>query len=370
MFKVKKIVFVIEEEYLTNGPEKSIVDGLSKNLLSDYSYEIVTCPVALRRRLNKKIMNDFYNRLTIATDNAVALVAIACSVSYCIIPKFSKFPSSLSLISYMGDSNVRGLRSVLDSIRCDKLCSNLKNRCLLKMRIKLYGHKEQKVLDRYEKILYITNTDVQYAVSNYQVDKAKVGLLEYAINKAPDIKTRQPGNLLKVGFIGTFHPNSISLDLDWFINATEKIIENNNLNIKIIIAGRRITEQQRDELNQYKFVECIGEVESLEEFYNSIDFVFSTVTKTAGVLTKVVEAFSYGKMVLGYRKNFDGIDAMKEGIHYIPVDTEEELESALKHIVDKKVDIVAMGRMAKAELEKCFTWDVRAKELINFIEKE
>ncbi len=67
-------------------------------------------------------------------------------------------------------------------------------------------------------------------------------------------------------------------------------------------------------------MEYWGEVHKLSDFYGSVHLIFTTVPKQSGILTKVIEAFGYGKCVVGYRSNFVPIMGIEEGNDYLGAD--------------------------------------------------
>ena len=110
----------------------------------------------------------------------------------------------------------------------------------------------------------------------------------------------------------------------------------------------------------------IGDFE-LETIYLNAEFVISPVKKTAGMLNKVIEAMSFGKLVLGYNYNFMSLDNSKNGIHFIGVDTHSEFLAEMLKIVHDHKRIKKMGILAKKYVDNCLSWELILFKYCQFI---
>ncbi len=105
------------------------------------------------------------------------------------------------------------------------------------------------------------------------------------------------------GFIGSDKVPQNFQSIEYLIQLWERC----NIKYKLIIAGDNSMAHSFNNPN----IEMLGFVENLQDFYSQIDALIAPSFVKGGVKTKVIEAFSWGKPVLGNAITFDGISISK-----------------------------------------------------------
>ena len=112
-------------------------------------------------------------------------------------------------------------------------------------------------------------------------------------------------------------------------------------------------------------VEYIGFVESLDDFYGNIDAILSTVTKECGVINRILEAWGYGKIAIGFRKNFlPFVDAV-EYTNYYCAEKPEEFLKVIKELQRSQDSLYRKGEASVKLVKEQYTWEKSAN---NFVE--
>lgn len=91
-----------------------------------------------------------------------------------------------------------------------------------------------------------------------------------------------------------------------------------NINSKLIIIGKGF-EFLNNEFPDKNFL-TLGFINDLEKYYLNADFVINPVFSGSGMKTKTIEAFMYGKTVVGTEEAFVGIDDNLKDIAFISDD--------------------------------------------------
>ncbi len=113
---------------------------------------------------------------------------------------------------------------------------------------------------------------------------------------------------LRLGFIGA--ANSVnSLNLRRFLNQFYRHLRLYDLPVRVIVAGG-VCAQIGDD---YPFVERVGRVEDLADFYHNIDAVIAPLEFSTGIKIKIGEALAWGVPVLATRNAFDGFQDFHAG---------------------------------------------------------
>lgn len=101
--------------------------------------------------------------------------------------------------------------------------------------------------------------------------------------------------------------------LRWYIN---NILD--NLNSRLLIIGKGF-EFLNSEFKNRNFI-TLGFVDELEPYYLNADFVINPVFSGSGMKTKTIEAFMYGKTIIGTHEAFIGIEEDLKDIAFIADD--------------------------------------------------
>lgn len=370
---MKNIIFLAEENYMEIGPEKTIICGMKKVMEKEFEVSIVKCPISCARRKNKKcVMESVQKVRDKMNDNTYAVIVFSCTICYYMIPYFQKMQySGIPVVAYLGDCNARGFAAEFKYMKDYK--RNIDAGTVIKKLARYFMHwyKESVVLEKYRLAIYLTESDVSYAKQIHKKISAHMRVIPYGLpipvlNKKKCVLDLKKN--FKIGYLGTFNSETIAMNLAWFLNMWRDTVYGDFPHIQIVIAGRNASKEDREYFGEYEFVKFIGEVDRLEDFYNNVDVVITTVPKEAGIITKVAEAFAYGKCVVGFRRNFAPIVNCLEGTHYLPADSKEEFLHIFTDIMEGKVDIDRIGQDARTLIMKNYQWDSQKEKLIEYIE--
>lgn len=160
-------------------------------------------------------------------------------------------------------------------------------------------------------------------------------------------------------FVGkNYYPNIIGIE--WFYeNVLPKLCDN----ILLQIVGRGL-EFLKNEFSDTR-VEVIGEVESLESYYQNADIVIAPLFDGGGMKSKTVEAISYGKTFVGTEESLFGfweempIQVKNKMIYQS--NQEEEWINVLNKLVD--MDIPKFNPSVYKLFEEKFSYDISKEKL-------
>lgn len=82
------------------------------------------------------------------------------------------------------------------------------------------------------------------------------------------------------------------------------------------MAGRGDSSESIERIKMYNHVEYLGEVDCLADFYGQVDLIVTNVIKK-WLLNKILEAWPYGKCVIGYEHIFYAFESAEKGMHYL-----------------------------------------------------
>jgi glycosyltransferase involved in cell wall biosynthesis len=109
---------------------------------------------------------------------------------------------------------------------------------------------------------------------------------------------------LRVGFVGAL--NSVNIvNMRRFLERFSRWVRLYNPPIRVIIAGNVCRALPDD----YAFVEKLGRVEALADFYHSVDAIVAPLEFSTGIKIKVGEALGWDKPVIATHNAFDGFRA-------------------------------------------------------------
>ncbi len=115
------------------------------------------------------------------------------------------------------------------------------------------------------------------------------------------------------------------------------------------VAGSVGTVPEIKELTaKYANIKVLGFVDDLTYFYSNVRFIAATLPMGSGIKIKVLEALSFGKIVLGTDKAFEGINPLHL-VHAIDVQKIEDAQN-LKSLLlkyEEQDNYVEMGEQAK-----------------------
>ncbi|WP_435134197.1 glycosyltransferase family 4 protein [Formosa sp. A9] len=155
-------------------------------------------------------------------------------------------------------------------------------------------------------------------------------------------------NILFVGTLNYF-PNVNGLQ--WFV---ENIFGALPKAYTLTIVGKS------PNLNDFKFIKpfnnirLVGEVEDIEAEYKKYDVVVVPLLEGSGTRLKILEAMSYGKLVLSTAKGIEGIDAI-DGEHFFEFNSDVDFLNILKHFDDKE-QLLKIRKNGRRLMKDRYSW--------------
>jgi hypothetical protein len=164
---------------------------------------------------------------------------------------------------------------------------------------------EQKAIDYSDKVIVLNKRDADIMFDIYE--RKPDGILPiFFKNKDVIFKKDQKGEYLL--FVGSdFYANNEGLN--WFINNVAR-----NIPYPIWIVGTCCDYLRRIDLILNPNIKLLGYVNNLSEVYANAACVIAPIFSGSGMKTKTIEAFAYGKSVIGTPEAFVGIDGDRDRI--------------------------------------------------------
>lgn len=122
------------------------------------------------------------------------------------------------------------------------------------------------------------------------------------------------------GFLGgKYEQNVVALKkflLEYYVHCSDKTLA--------IGGGIGSVPEIKELIKDFPNIKVLGFVDDLESFYDNVRFIVATLPMGSGIKIKVVEAMSYGKIVIGTDKAFEGVNP----VHLTHVVDVQKLSSA------------------------------------------
>ncbi len=226
-----------------------------------------------------------------------------------------------------------------------------------------YGYKEFIVLKEFQNIIYASAYDVNlvkriFPKKNYYVVPNGVD-----IHFNSFIKDKKDGTIV-LGTISNWNKTALN-ELSWFIEDYFWKLRENHSNIKLLVAGLSENPDISEYLNAFEGVTFIGEVKNLADFFNKIDIFIATVPKGVGILNKVLDAFSYKKIVIGLPQCFNSFPDLKNG--FLTFNNFYELNNCIHLFKNDKLKISKIVETAYSYILKNNNWEKNYCSLIDLI---
>ncbi|SDE64988.1 Glycosyl transferases group 1 [Belnapia rosea] len=160
-----------------------------------------------------------------------------------------------------------------------------------------------------EERIALDRADVVWAIKDEEaaffrtLTRRPVHTLPYVEPVRPLLRTEAPRGILRFGLVGA--RNNINLvNIRAFLEAARLYVERTLLPCRFVIAGSCCDDLAGDRLPS--FVELLGRVDSLDDFYRNVDVVLAPMTFSTGLKIKVGEALHLCKAVIAHAHAFEG----------------------------------------------------------------
>jgi glycosyltransferase involved in cell wall biosynthesis len=188
----------------------------------------------------------------------------------------------------------------------------------------IYLSYEKWVCRKADHLWFTASTDYHFAMNEWKIDAAKCSTLFYGIDNSeiPSYFERAAcrksliekhalhENTKLFLFNGTldYIPNTDALRI--IIHELLPRLSKRNLGYRIIICGNRITDEWKDELEQYPEIIFEGFVADIATYYKGCDCFINPVTLGSGLKTKLVEALANNIDIISVESSTLAIDAI------------------------------------------------------------
>ena len=245
---------------------------------------------------------------------------------------------------------------------------DVKYRIKMFLKKTLYNYKENYCLNKYNEVVYVSSVDKEFVEKLFPNHKATITVIENGVSISNRLPQKQHiRNMLKLGFFSTFTPAVVEENLKPIVEVLMPAIVQHYPETKLVVAGRGMGEELRSYLANFKYVEYVGPVKELSDFYSIIDIVIPVTLKPNGILNKVLEAWAYSKTVVAYDYNFFSFSDANRGIHYLCGKDLGEISRIINDIIEGKYDIDEIGNSARELIEKNYTWKSKQEKLIGLL---
>jgi glycosyltransferase involved in cell wall biosynthesis len=187
----------------------------------------------------------------------------------------------------------------------------------------------------------------------------------YTLPNGSDIEERQfqtlKNDYSKLLFVGSLNYFPNYNGLQWFV---ENIFMHLPNKFKLNIVGKS------PNINNFRYVEAnkninlIGEVDDVKKEYGDHDILIVPLLEGSGTRLKILEAMSYGKLVVSTAKGIEGINAIHQ-VHYLEFNTLDEFKTLLQSLEDK-AQLLKIRENGRQLIEEQYSW----KGIVNNYIKE
>ena len=240
--------------------------------------------------------------------------------------------------------------------------------------LRYYFHtwQERKIFEAYDKIMLVSYYDKHYYEEKCGTKKNahKIIVVPNGVNlPASPKKEHSTDGPFVLGFLSEWWSGDgdLTSERKSFLEYVWKEAYRENPNMKLLMCGRGMTERQKEYFKQYPNVEGIGEVESLNTFFDQIDASIIVNVKHAGILNKALDSFAYQCPVIGEPHNFWAFKDIPD-CFYLYTDGKSLAES-VKSIKENKEEVDKKIERAYKYIQEYHDWDKNYSVLCDEIEK-
>ncbi|PWT26036.1 glycosyltransferase [Butyrivibrio fibrisolvens] len=357
---MEKILFLVPYDYKEVGGLNLIISNYQKLFFNNHIHvEIIKMPYHLNsiqyikyRKALIKYVNEGY----------IDIISFSLNQSY-VASKMFKNIENINLVIYLIDSMRLNMTSIIQDDR------NIKRLFGHILRKYLYIFKEGELLRNKYKIIYASPIDYEYVKKIYKCADDNIYLITNGFTIVHDMDESVVGNTgnIRLGMLTDFSSESYYNNLRPFLDEIYPHIKKAYPDITVTIAGRGAQKDEKEYMAKIDGVEYLGYVDNLDDFYSNVDIIITTVKKECGIINRIMEAWSYKKIVIGFSKNFAAFLNAVPGTHYLPADSPSEFIEQIQRIKDKDVDSI-IENAYKLLIEE-YNWNERYELMTNILER-
>jgi glycosyltransferase involved in cell wall biosynthesis len=178
----------------------------------------------------------------------------------------------------------------------------------------------------------------------------------YELPNGSDVTERQfqpiTSHYKKFLFVGSLNYFPNVNGVKWFVDTIFKHLP---VSFELNIVGKSPNQEDFKYLDNYPNINLIGQVESVEAFYKNHDAFIVPLLEGSGTRLKILEALSYGKLVLSTPKGIEGINA-KDGVHYLEFDNFETFKTNIINQLEDFSKLEAIRKHGRQLIEASYSW--------------
>ncbi len=242
------------------------------------------------------------------------------------------FPLALSFLRLKWLPECDRVCYIEDDLLIEKIRYEIKNTANLFLKIwrkyrnfllKRYYRAVSKRVDR-----FIAISEEEKRIASSLFPNSTVTIFKYGIRPDGYQYHRYAGDRHSVGFIGNYKHTPNMDALGFLLNDILPYFD--SLGYRLVLAGKGLPDIPPEQ--RKGGVMCLGEVESLEEFYREVDVFINPIISGRGLRTKVVEAAAAGIPVVSTSLGAEGLGDLT----IIKGEDAQELVSKLRTLFNDK----------------------------------
>lgn len=274
------------------------------------------------------------------------------------------FPTS-QIVAYLADS----MKLYANSVR--KKTKNAKRIAILSLKSVLYGYKEAVCLKYFNKVIYVSNVDYEFINRVYKTIHSEVLCIPNCIDIPVNIPkiTELDGNSIVFGCLTDFSHETIQDNLDELIDDIFPEIQKRLTNSKLIIAGKGAPEHLIKKIKSNPGITYLGYVKDLNDFYNQVHVVVTTVKKDCGIINRVLEAWAYKTLVMGYKNNFAAFIDAKNKCHFIEANSAIEFLTETQLLINNPEEYYSICNTCNSLVSTSYSWENRKQLILSVVNK-
>jgi glycosyltransferase involved in cell wall biosynthesis len=238
------------------------------------------------------------------------------------------------------DNKMKNPEAIASEIECSKKSLETYQR---------YEHK----IDAYFTEIWVCSLadELKFRAAN---PETKVQFYELPNGSDTDARQFQPitNQYKKFLFVGSLNYFPNVNGIQWF---TEHIFAKLPPSYELNIVGKSPQLDDYSYLDLYPNVNLIGEVDTVEGYYRDHDVFVVPLLEGSGTRLKILEALSYGKLVVSTPKGIEGIQA-KDGIEYLEFNNFESFKTNVLSQLENIARIETIRKNGRQLIEKQYSW--------------
>jgi glycosyltransferase involved in cell wall biosynthesis len=188
---------------------------------------------------------------------------------------------------------------------------------------RVYRRYEKWVHQKANHNFFITQEELDWAITHYQLDPQKCTVIPYGTDSVMPLPGDQRAvfrdQLIKENklepatrlflFNGTldYLPNTDALRI--IISELMLLIQSKAIPFRILVCGNRLSEQWQKVLTKYPAIIYKGFVDDINLYFKGADCFINPVTLGSGIKTKLIEALAWNQTCISFRSGAKGIPA-------------------------------------------------------------